>query len=487
MSTAPTSDPTAPAPAFPEHPNWAGPRRLALLAAVVGLAVYGVAGGINLASAGSAHSHEATGQFFLSWTVGWVYWVSITLGAMGLLFIHYLAKTSWGLLLKKLLEAATRTLPLMAVLFVPIAATAFLKEYTPYWWVDPQETMVTEEMHAAQKRYDEYLAQQARGEPAKLNPTDGSLVLQKRAVEHELEERRHGTFGYLSPAGFVGLSVAYFLIFGAFIFFLNKWGKAADDSPANVDATLKKGTNIGGPGLIVYALVGTSACTQWVMSLEPSWASTMFPVIYTVNQLLMTLAFCVACFMTLVLSGPPVYAKVIRLKFKIDMGSFLLALTLFWSYTSFSQMMLIWIGNLPEEIPYYLKRSAGGWWWVSAFLVVFHFAFPFIILLFRDVKGNPKRLRFMAIYILVVCAVDVVWWIEPTARHDGQPLFWVMDVGAILGIGGVWGLVFVSQLKKRRLLPMNELYMLPAGHDDHDHAHGDHHGHAHEGVTHAAH
>jgi hypothetical protein len=487
VSTAPSTDPTAPAPAFPEHPNWAAPQRLALGSAVVGLAVYGVAGGINLASAGSAHGHEATGQFFLSWTVGWVYWISITLGAMALLFIHYLAKTSWGLLLKKLLEGATRTLPLMAVLFIPVAATAFMKDYTPYWWVDPHESMITDEMKTAQEHYDQYLEQQAANQPAKLDPKDGSLVLQKRAVEHELHERKEGTFGYLTPAGFVGLTVVYFLIWGAFIFFLNKWGKAADDSPANVDATLEKGKNMSGPGLIVYALVGTSAATQWVMSFEPSWASTMFPVIYAVNQLLTALAFCVACFMTLVLSGPPVYAKVIRLKFKIDMGSFLLALTLFWSYTSFSQMMLVWIGNLPEEIPYYLKRSAGGWWWVSAFLIVFHFAFPFVVLLFRDIKGHPWRLRFMAIYILVVCAVDVVWWIEPTAKHEGQPLFWLMDVGAILGIGGVWGLFFIAQLKKRRLLPMNELYMLPEGHDDHGgHEHGEP-AHSHEGGEHVHH
>lgn len=484
MSTDSSTSPAAPTAAYPEHPNWAKPQKLALGAAVVGLAVYGIAGVVNYGAAGSAHSHHAVGQFFLSWIVGWVYWISLTLGAMALLFIHYLAKTSWGLLLKKLLEGATRTLPLMIALFIPIAATAVMSGITPYWWVNPDESMVTDEMRMAETRYKEYEAQVAAKQPAKLDPKDGSLFLQKRAIEHEVKERKEGTFGYLSSAGYIGLSIAYFVIFGAFIYLLNKWGKAADDNPANVDATLEKAKNLSGPGLVVYALVGTSAATQWVMSLEPSWASTMFPVIYAVNQMLVTLAFCVAIFMTLVISGPPVYAKIIRLKFKIDMGSFQLALILFWSYTSFSQMMLIWIGNLPEEIPYYLKRSAGGWWYVSLFLIVFHFAFPFIVLLFRDIKGHPKRLRAMCIYSLVVCAVDVVWWIEPIATHDGQPLFWLMDIGAILGIGGIWSLCFIRELKKRRLLPMNELYMLPEGHDDHGEGE---HAHAHEGANHGTH
>ena len=191
----------------------------------------------------------------------------------------------------------------------------------------------------------------------------------------------------------------------------------------------------------------------------------MFPVIFAVNQLLTCFAFCVAVFLLLV-SRPP-FAAVMRHKFQLDMGSLMLAFTLFWSYTSFSQMMLIWIGNLPEEIPFFLKRSAGAWWWVSAVLIVFHFALPFLLLLFRDIKLHPTRLRTMAVYILIVCAIDVVWWIEPTFQHE-SPLFVVMDVGALVGIGGVWGLLFLNQLKKRPLLPTNELYQLPEGHH-HEH------------------
>jgi hypothetical protein len=157
-----------------------------------------------------------------------------------------------------------------------------------------------------------------------------------------------------------------------------------------------------------------------------------------------------------------------RPKFQLDMGSLMLAFTLFWSYTSFSQLMLVWIGNLPEEIPFFLKRSnQTGWWWVSAVLVVFHFGLPFILLLFRDIKLHPVRLRVMAIYLLVVCAIDVVWWIEPSLERS-SPLFILLDVGAIVGIGGLWGLVFLYHLKKRPLIPRNETFWLPEGHH-HEH------------------
>jgi hypothetical protein len=500
VSTAPTTDPAAPQPAYPEHPDWSLPQRIALAAAVVGLAVFAIVGGINLAAADTAQKDAAKAEFFISWTVGFVFWLSLPIGSMALLFIHYLAKTSWGLLLKKLFEAAIRTLPLFVVLFIPIAIAACLGPgLSPFWWANPDETMITDEMREDHKKFEEHQEQEKRyaesgGNPAlqpqRLDSKVGSHEMQYRAIKHELEEREHGTFGYLTTAGFLVVGAVHFLIWGLLIYFLNKWGREADDNPANVEATMEKGKNLGGPGLIIYAIVGTSAASQWVMSFEPSWASTMFPVVYSVNQLLCALAFGVAVFMTLVLSGPPIYAKLIRLKFKIDMGSLMLALTLFWSYTSFSQMMLVWIGNLPEEIPYFLRRSGSGWWWVSAFLIFFHFMFPFIVLLFRDVKGHPWRLRAMAIYVLVVCAVDVVWWIEPSARHDGQPLFWVMDVGAIVGIGGLFGLYYVYQLKQRRLLAFNELYMLP---EDHGNGHDNHannaqaHATAHEGASHEHH
>jgi hypothetical protein len=260
-----------------------------------------------------------------------------------------------------------------------------------------------------------------------------------------------------------------FLIWGVMIFFLNKWGQEAADATTRegVEAALTKANKLGGPGLIIYAITITAGATQWVMSVEPSWASTMFPVIFAVNQFLTAFAFCLALFLLIV--GRPPFAAVMRPKFQLDMGTLLLAFTMFWSYTSFSQFMLVWIGNLPEEIPFFLRRSEGGWWWVSAALCVFHFAVPFLLLLFRDIKLHPVRLRVVAVYLLFICALDVTWWVAPSFNSPGSSFpAWLIDVGAIAGFGGVWGLYFVWELKKRPLLPASEVYRLPEGHH-HEH------------------
>jgi hypothetical protein len=252
------------------------------------------------------------------------------------------------------------------------------------------------------------------------------------------------------------------------IYLLITWGNDASDetSTAKVDAALEKLKNFSGPGIIIYALSITVAATLWVMSLEPSWSSTMFPVIFAVNQFLTCFAFCLSVFLFIV--GRPPFRALMRPKFQLDMGTLMLAFTLFWSYTSFSQFMLVWIGNLPEEIPFYLKRSAGAWWWVSAGLIALHFALPFVLLLFRDIKLNPVRLRTVAIYLCVICAIDVVWWIEPTQANKTDFPYFLMDLGGIIGVGGLFVLYWTWNLKKRPLFPMSQAFLLPEGH---------HHGH----------
>src|SRR5204863_2956018 len=141
------------------------------------------------------------------------------------------------------------------------------------------------------------------------------------------------------------------------------------------------------------------------------------PLIYCINQLLICFAFSVAIFLTLSEQKP--LKDVLRPKFQIDMGSFMLALTLIWSYMNFAQYMLTWIGNLPEEIPYYLKRTGGGWGWYAALAVVFHFPIPFLLLLFRRVKSSPSALRNISIMLIVVVFFDVMWWISPSLNHAG--------------------------------------------------------------------
>lgn len=469
MSTDPAATHGEPTPPDPAQPNWAGYTRAAAIAAVVGVALYAVAGIANVTVAGG-HGPEAEAaaknRFATSYLTGFIFWASLPLGALALLMIHYLAKTSWGRLLVRPLEAASRTLPLLFVFWIPLAVMVAVHGLpSPYWWTHPTEA------HAPEGKFKTLEEIEASGLSKREKAEEmGKFLMRRRIAEQVEEERRaryEGIYGFLSAPSFIGTSLVLFAIFGWQTIVVNKRGAAAVGDKVAVGAMLGSLNRFSGPGLIIWSLATTVAATLWVMSVEPSWSSTMFPVIYAVNQFLTAFALCLALFLTLV--GRPPFKALMRPKFQIDMGTLMLAFTLFWSYTSFSQFMLVWIGNLPEEIPYYLRRSNNTeWWWVSMALCVLHFALPFLLLLFRDIKMHPKRLRAVAIYLVVVCAVDVVWWIEPSLLNPtGFPIF-LMSIGAILGIGGVWGVAFISILKKRPLFPADQAYQLPEGHD-HEH------------------
>lgn len=485
MITDPAANGTG--PAHTDQPDWSGCRRIALLFVVVGWALFGVAGFANLGAAdGDEARHDALSRFLVAYVSGFTYWLSLPVGALGLLMIRYVAKTSWGLLLTRPMEAATRTLPLTILLFLPIAGAVAVKDVSPYWWSTPATAHVDEHKgdgHAAPGAKD---AKHDDGHPAhgdegnhainknrEKAETLGKRLMAKAIAEQvvaERKEREEGIYGFLSVPGFMLTSVIVFAVWGVLIYFLNKWGKQTSDAidPNVVDAGLEKLKNISSIGLVVYAIITTAAATLWVMSLEPGWSSTMFPVIFTVNTFLTTLAFSLALF--LLIADKPPFKGHMRPKFQLDMATLLLVFTLFWSYTSFSQFMLIWIGNLPEEIPYYLKRSNNQglrsfWWFVSAGLIALHFALPFVLLLFRAIKLHPKRLRVVALYLLVICAVDVIWWVAPSAPVHGSFPSWLMDVGAVLGVGGIWLLYFVYQLKQRPIFPDNQAFLLPEGHE----------------------
>ena len=411
-----TADPAATAthpdgPTTSDQPNWASFSRYAGIAAVAGFILLIVAGIANLTTSGEAEAAAAKKRFALAYLAGFIFWFSLPLGGMALLMIAYLTKTSWGLLLRRPFEAAISTWPLFAVLFIPVILLVVTETASPYWWSAPHETPIPPEI-------DLKLNSDEPESKRKLAVETGKFMI-KKTVEREREERDKGIFGFLSAPSFVIVSIALFAIWVTMILLLLKWGRDASDetSTAKVDAALEKLKNFSGPGIIIYALTMTAGATLWVMSLEPSWSSTMFPVIFAVNQFLTCFAFCLALFLILV-SQPP-FRDLMRPKFQLDMGTLMLVFTLFWSYTSFSQFMLVWIGNLPEEIPFFLKRSAGAWWYVSAGLIALHFALPFLLLLFRDIKLHPVRLQTVAIYL---CVISRSMWFGGLSRHFLMPV-----------------------------------------------------------------
>jgi hypothetical protein len=213
---------------------------------------------------------------------------------------------------------------------------------------------------------------------------------------------------------------------------------------------------LSAPGLILYGLTITFASIDWVMSLEPNWFSTIYPVLFAVGQALQGMAFAVA--MLVLLATRPPLSGVIRPAHRRDLGNLLLMFVMFWAYLSFSQLLLIWAENLPEEIPWYLRRLRDGWQWVALLLILFQFGLPFLLLLSRDVKENPRGLAAVAVLVLGMRFLDVFWWVE-AAFAGGMSFYWLLDVAALVGLGGIWVWWFLGQLKQRPLLPLHDPYL----------------------------
>lgn len=425
--------------AAPETPEGrasllAGPRKLALVASAVGFLAFGGLGAL-LTTTGDVDIK----QFLFSYLVAFTFWVSIGLGSIFFLCVQYVTGGRWGILLRRALEANAKTFVTFGfVLALPLIGLFFAGEYSPYWWG----------VHAAHHETPE-------AAPFNVKPT----------LEADEEAKMHD---WLNPKFAAIRVVAYFAIFGLLVFWMNKLAMTAEydaneEKARKARAMQKVAASVG---LFVFAIVLTFIATDWIMSLEETFASSMFPVIMFDNAAVT--AYCIGMITLLYLKekGHPKFVNLFPAGEQVHLGSLLLAFTLAWTYFNFSQYMLIWIGNLPEEIPYYLKRRAGGWKFHGMMMVVFHFPVPFLLLLFRHVKSNPTVLKNICIGLLLVCLADVIWWIEPTVSHV-SPGFLFLDLAAWLAVGGLWVWFFLGQLKKHPLLPSRETYLLEAYHHGH--------------------
>lgn len=342
-------------------------------------------------------------QFFHAYLVGFIFWVGITVGSLALLMLQHLTGGAWGIVIRRVLEAATRTLPLMVLLFIPILLG--LKHIYP--WTH------AEAMHTA--------------------------ALQQKAAK------------FLNPSFFTLRAAVYFAIWGLAAFLLNRFSLQQDRSPSR---RLRKNMQfVSGPGLVLLVLAVTFAAIDWVMSLDPAWFSTIFGLIFVASWTLSALAFTTLT-MTWLSRREPMNAVVQRSHFH-DWGNLTLALVMLWTYFAFSQYLIIWSGNLPEETTWYVARKHGGWGVIALAIVILQFVFPFLSLLSRATKTSAQKLALLAVLILVMRIVDVIWLIEPTYHPGDFVLNW-MDFVAPIAIGGLWLAVFSWQLQKRPMVPIND-------------------------------
>ena len=373
------------------------------MSSVAKLALVAGLGTLLLCVAGGFHNPT---QFFRSYLLGYIFWLGVALGSLAILMLHHLVGGNWGFAIRRMLESGTKTLVVMAALTVPLL---FGLRHL-YLWADPPKA-----------------------------------ALEKAVAEKAL---------YLNVPFFIVRTVAFFASWILLAFFLNRWS-LEQDRTGHPDL-IRRLQGLSGPGLVIYGLSVTFTSIDWVMSLEPSWGSTIYGMIFIVTQVLSALS--VAIIACLLLSKTKPLADRIFPMALNDLGNLLLTFTMLWAYLSFSQSLIIWSGNLPEEITWYVARATGSWAWVAVILIVFHFAVPFLLLLSRYVKRRIRFLAAVAAGMIVMSLVDLFWLMTPAYQRSG-PQFHGTDVLAVVGIGGIWIWRFVSQLKLSPLVPLNDSRM----------------------------
>ena len=346
-----------------------------------------VAGGLGFVACFVGWTFEPV-LLFRSYLTSFVFWVGLALGSLGVLMMQYVTGGRWGKMLQRPLESAALTLPLLAVLFVPV----LLGMHRLFPWTDP-------EVVAA------------------------DTILQKKQI-------------YLNVPFFIGRQIAYFVVWTAFALLLDRWNKVWRRTEQPLYQWRLE--HLSAAGMFVLAATSTLAIVDWVMSLEPRWYSTIYAVVYIAGEMLTGFAFAT----TAVILLSPDFAESLSVRRFRDLGNLLLTFVMLWAYCSFSQYLLIWSGNLPEEITWYLPRTTGFWGIAALVLIGFHFFVPFVLLLFRDLKQSRKILAALAIFLLLMRLVDMFWLVKPAFAGARLAINW-MDAASFSGIGGIWSAFFL--------------------------------------------
>ena len=372
-------------------PELAGHERRLLAAGAIGLAVCLPGAFFN------------TTQFLQSYLMAYMLCLGVTLGSLALGMVHQLSGGAWGVLIRRPIGAATRVLPALTVLFLPIV----FGMHRLYVW------------------------------------TDAALVARDEALQHK--------HLYLNTPFFLVRAAVYFAVWNTLTAVLNRWSLEQDRNP---DPRLaRRMQQLSAMGLLLYGLTITFASFDWLMSLEPHWFSTIYGVLILGGQGLAAMAFLIAALVWLA-RRPPLDRIAMPGHFH-DLGNLMLAFVMLWAYFSFSQYLIIWAGNLPLEIAWYQHRLQTGWRGVGITLIVLHFAVPFVLLLSRTIKRAPDLLVKVAAGVLVLRMIDLFWLIAPEFHDSGIVVSW-LDVLVPLSLGSLWLGLFVRELRGRPILAVHD-------------------------------
>ncbi len=349
-------------------------------------------------------------NFYHAYLFSYMWVLGLTLGSLGLLMLQHLTGGIWGIIIRRPLEAASRNILLVLLMFVPIVLgmnTLYSGNGVEKGWLNSPKTGEGELSHFQQS--------------------------------------------YLTHSGFLIRAAIYFAVWLFLVWIFNRWSKEQDVN--RDDRSLRRRIKmLAGPGIILYVLAMTFAAIDWVMSLSPHWASTIYGFIFVAGQAISSMSLMIAVVVLMAASQP--YGRLIQKRHLHDLGKLLFAFNMLWAYFAFSQLLIIWSGNQPEEITFYQSRFHGGWGIVAVLVLLFHFAIPFLLLLSRDVKRTASLVSKVAVWMILMRLVDLFWMTKPEFAPTAS-VTW-MDVVVPIALVGLWLSFFARNLKKMPLFPLGD-------------------------------
>jgi hypothetical protein len=353
---------------------------------------------------------KSPADFYHSYIFSYMLILGLTVGSLGLLMLQHLTGGIWGIVIRRPLEAASRNLWLMLILFIPIVMGM------------------------------KYLYSGNESETGWLNaPKEG---------EHALTSWQQG---YLTPGGFLTRAVIYFVIWIGLMLVFNNWSKQQDQESSG-EGLKQRLKTLAAPGVILYILAMTFAAIDWVMSLSPRWASTIYGFLFVAGQAISAMALMIA--VIVLLAGSEPFHEIIKKRHLHDLAKLLFAFNMLWAYFAFSQLLIIWSGNQPEEITFYRSRLNGQWGVVAVIVLLFSFAIPFLLLLSRDVKRTASVVSKIAVWMIFMRLVDLYWMTRPEFTSRAVPTW--LDIVVPIALIGLWLGFFARNLKQRPLLPLGD-------------------------------
>jgi len=376
-------------------------------------------------------THEGRNHILRGYLMGYMISFSFAGGGLVMLMLQYVSGGKWGLLLRRPLEAMTRTLWVVGLMFVPII---FLWNHLYQWAKYPTAAATAE-------------------------------ALKNHWISLEQALTANAKRSMLNPAAAIVQTVLIFTILLTFAYFLNKWSLERDADPQrgtepSFDRWRIKFENLSGIGILIYVILLTDGAIVWIKSLDVTWYSSIWGLQFLVGQGYAVLA--LGILTVILLSRFEPMKTMLRPTEQHDLGKLAFAFVMLNIYLCFAEFLIIWSGNIPDEIPWYLNRIHGGWWYVCSADFICHWLIPFTLLLSRDLKRNKEKMIWLTCFMIFARCLDMFWLIEPNFADAAGNLHLAGNIGILAYITvpaavlSVWAWFYLGQLQARPLINLND-------------------------------